>query len=145
MFRRKKETPPYVMDGELEERSIEYSISNPAFAAMLNWGGQTLSGEVVNEFTALGLSAFYRGLAIVSGTIAGLPLKSYRTNSDGTRVEVDSILDDPFPFDGMTQFEWKELIVVHILLFGNAYLRRQFNGAGILAGLQILHPSCVQV
>lgn len=88
----------------------------------------------------------YRAVSIVAGTIAGLPLRSLRNLPDGTRERVDTFLDEPAGKGGaFTQFEWIELVMVHLLLHGNAYLEHIYNGAGTLAGLNPIVPSAVTV
>lgn len=120
-----------------------HSIGDPALAEYLNTGGWNESGETVTERTALAFTAFWRGVQIISGTIAGLPLKSYR-DGGGERVEVPSIFDDPCP-DYFTRFEWVQLCMVHLCVHGNAYLLHQYNEAGALAALFPLHPLLVKV
>lgn len=119
------------------------SIGDPALAEYLNSGGWNESGETVTERSALAFTAFWRGVQIISGTIAGLPLKTYR-DAQGERVEVASIFDDPCP-DYFTRFEWVQLVMVHLCVHGNAYLLHQYNEAGALAALFPLHPSMVTV
>lgn len=109
--------------------------------------GSTLAGVSVNETTVVGLTAVYRAVAIIAGTIAGLPLRSYRTDKEtGERLRVDTFLDAPAgPGGPYTQFEWLELVMVHLLLHGNAYLAHVYNGAGAVTGLLPLLPSAVTV
>lgn len=119
------------------------SIGDSALAEYLNAGGWNDSGESVTERSALAFTAFWRGVQIISGTIAGLPLKTYR-DTGGERIEVASIFDDPCP-DYFTRFEWVQLCMVHLCVHGNAYLLHQYNAAGALASLFPLHPSMVSV
>lgn len=127
------------------ERRTEISIGDPALAAYLGIGGSTAAGETVSVRTALGLTAVYRAVALIAGTIASLPLKSYRTDSDGERVRVSSVLDNPGGEDGPTPFEWVETLVAHLLLWGNAYAYGIENDAGGLVALQLLDPPAVGV
>ena len=120
-----------------------FSIGDPALAAWLGIGASTQAGTSVTETSALGLTAVYRSVSIISGTIAGLPLKTYRTLPDGTRERVSTFLDNPHP--SLTPFEWVETVLVHLLLWGNAYLLHIYGGAGQVLGLQPLHPSAVTV
>jgi HK97 family phage portal protein len=129
---------------EVETRS-SYSIGDPALAEYLGLSGVSLAGVSVTEQSALGLTAVYRAVALISGTIGGLPLKSYRTTADGIRERVATFLDNPGGPDGPTAYEWVELVLVHLLLHGNAYLRHLYNGGGAVIGLQILHPSAVTI
>lgn len=119
------------------------SIGDPALAEYLSWGGWDDSGETVNERSALGFTAFWRGVQIIAGTVAGLPLKTYRDTPLG-REEVGSIFDDPCPAY-FTRFEWVQLVMTHLCVHGNAYLLHQYNEAGALASLFPLHPALVSV
>ena len=125
----------------------QFSIGDPALAEFFGMSGQTIAGVSVTESTTVGLTAVYRAVAIISGTIAGLPLRAFRTDREtGERTRVDSFLDTPSgPGGPYTQFEWLELVMVHLLLHGNAYLAHVYNGAGAIVGLLPLLPSAVTV
>ena len=134
---------------EAERRAYSgpsFSIGDPALAEFFGMSGQTLAGVSVNEASAVGLPAVYRAVSIIAGTVAGLPLHSYRTTTDGERIRVDSFLDKPSgPGGPYTQFEWLELIMVNLLLHGNAYLQHVYNGADVLVGLIPIPPEAVTV
>lgn len=119
-----------------------YSIADPVLAEWLSLGTPNYAGVNVSEHSALGVSAFWRGVCLISGTVAGLPLRTIR-DVEGTRTRVASFLDDPGAPVGLTPFAWKETVVAHAVLHGTAYLAHVFNGAGSLAGLTPIHPSAV--
>jgi HK97 family phage portal protein len=106
-----------------ERFSGSWSISDSqAFAAWLRGEDSDPSGETVNANTIMGLAAVIRAVGVISGTVAGLPLKSYERRGD-ERHRVDSVFDDPYPGDdGMTQFEWIETIVMHLAIWRKAFL-----------------------
>lgn len=133
----------FAVDEPVETRDGPFSIGDPALAEWLGLSGQTDAGVAVNETTALGLASYYRGVAIISATIAALPLKTYRRARDDSRERVASFLDDPHP--AYTPFEWTELVVAHLLIHSNAFLLHVYGGAGQLVGLQPIHPSRVTV
>lgn len=113
-------------------------------SAMLGAGAGNYSGVHVDESTALGLSAVYRAVSLISGTIAQLPLRTLRERG-GRLDRVSSIFDDPMVgVGGLTPFEWVETIMIHLLLHGNAYLLHIYNGAGALFALVPQHPLCVE-
>lgn len=113
--------------------------------AMLGTGGGNYSGVHVDESSALGLSAVYRAVSLISGTIAQLPLRTLRERA-GRLDRVPSVFDDPQgAVGGMTRYEWVETIMLHLLLHGNAYLTHVYNGAGALMALMPQHPMCVEV
>lgn len=128
--------------------SYDMSISDPAFAAMLNVGGFGLGSYSL--YTALQSPAFYRGVALISGTIASLPLKTYRNTSavddDGNditkREESSSFLDtEPSGPYGLSPFTWRELITFCLVSEGEVGLDHVYNNAGTLIGLMPYHPS----
>ena len=125
-----------------------HSISDPNLLAYYGFPGPSDSGETVTESTALGLSAVYRAVSLVSGTIATLPLRSLRDTGDGMRQRVKSFLDTPGGPDslsGLTTYEWKETVTAHLLLGGDAFLAHMRAGGGQLIGLAPIHPLCVTV
>jgi HK97 family phage portal protein len=130
---------------EFRAESYPLRLDDGTFAAWMNAGGSTAAGVKVSPQGSLGLASVYRAVSLISGTVATLPLKSYRDEPDGTRKRVPSFLDQPGGPDGLTQFEWTELVLVHLLLHGNAFLAHQVGGAGQLVGLVPLHPSAVDV
>lgn len=119
-----------------------FPINDPGLVQYLGGAGWNEAGVSVDETSALGLTAVWRAVSLIAGTIAGLPLKSYRTDADDARSQVPSFLDNPgAPY--FTPFVWKELVTSHLLLHGNAYLLHVYNGAGSIVGLFPLHPSLV--
>lgn len=129
------------------ERRAELSIGDPALAEYFNVAGPTLAGVDVTETSTLGLTAVYRSVAIIAGTVAGLPLRALRTDAEGTRTRVEGTwLDTPSgPGGPYTQYEWLELVMTHLLLHGNAYLSHIYNGGGALVGLDPIPPGAVTV
>jgi HK97 family phage portal protein len=103
------------------ERFSSWSVGDPAFAAWLR-GEETDTSESVTPYTVLGLSAVLRSVSVISTTIAGLPLRTYERQG-AEKARVSSVFDDPYPgIDGMTPFAWVETVLIHLLLWRNAYL-----------------------
>lgn len=115
-----------------------YAPVDATLAAFLSPGGVDLASIAVNERSALGVSAFYRAMSLISGTLASLSLHSYRESST-TREKVSSVFDDPDP-DGQTPYEWKESAFLHLLLHGKAGALKVRNEGGGLAALPLVHP-----
>lgn len=104
-----------------EKFSARWSISDPAFAAW--WNGTDDAIESVTPTSVLGLSAVLRSVQIISGTIAGLPLRTYERGTSGERQQIPSVFDDPYPgIEGMTPFAWTETMLIHLLLWREAFL-----------------------
>jgi HK97 family phage portal protein len=70
-------------------------------------------------------------------------LRTLRDTGDGMRQRLTSVFDDPGGPDGPVPMSWKETTVAHLLLHGNAYLRKIYGGAGQLVALEHIHPLCV--
>ena len=124
-----------------------YSVSDPALADFLGLSGGTLAGVNVTEKNALSLAPIWRSVSLIAGTLAGLPLKTYRrVEVDGrdTKERIRSFFDDG-PHPNMTQFAWTELCITHLALYGNLFLRHIHGGAGQVVALQPIIPSAVHV
>lgn len=115
------------------------SISDPALAAYFGIT-PSFAGVNVGELSALGVSSVWRAVSLISGTIASLPIKTFRDTADGERQRVTSVLDDPGAVIGMTPYEWKQTVVLHLLLHGRAPLAHIRNQGGMLIGLMPVHP-----
>ncbi|TQI67369.1 phage portal protein [Clostridium sp. KNHs216] len=112
------------------------------------WGGTT-SGKVVNERTAMQMTAVYSCVRILSEAIAGLPLFVYRYSADGSK---EKYLDHPLwrvlhdePNPEMTSFVFRETMMNHLLLTGNAYAQIIRNARGEVVALYPLMPDRVTV
>lgn len=127
-----------------QQPSSLVSVSDPALAEYFRIGVGNYSGVPVGETTALGLSAMWRAVNLVSGTIAMLPMPTIR-DVDGVVTRVRSVFDDPGGVVGMTPFEWKQTVIAHQMVHGAACLAHVYNVGGGLAGLVPIHPASVQV
>jgi HK97 family phage portal protein len=111
-------------------------------------GGST-SGKNVNERSAMQMTAVYACVRILSEAIAGLPLHLYRYNEDGSKTKALEhplyriLHDEPNP--EMTSFVFRETLMTHLLLWGNAYAQIIRNGKGEVVSLYPLMPNKMQV
>ncbi|WP_281900541.1 phage portal protein [Phytohabitans aurantiacus] len=121
------------------------SISDPALVELFSLGTPNFAGVDVGEGSALGLSAVYRAVALIAGTMGTLPMRSIRDTGDGQRQRMTSFLDNPGGQFGPTPYEWKETVMLHLLLHGNAFLKHIYGGAGQLLALEPIHPLCVSI
>ncbi len=105
--------------------------------------GSTSSGKVVNERTAIQTTAVYACVRVLSEAIAALPLHTYRYTSNGKEKAVDHNLyhllhNEPNP--EMTSFVFRETLMGHLLLWGNAYAQIIRDGRGKVIALYPLMP-----
>lgn len=130
----------------LPELRADLSVADPALAEYFGIGTRSSAGQHVTESTALGLTALYRAVSLISGTLAALPWKTYRTMPDDTRERVTgSWVDDPGAVVGLTPFAWRELALTHLALWGNFYGLQVRSDVGALLGLRPLHPAAVSI
>lgn len=94
--------------------------------------GGTTSGKAVTERSAMQMTAVYSCVRILSEAVAGLPLHLYKyTDSGGKAMAHDHPLyrllhDEPNP--EMSSFVFRETLMTHLLLWGNAYAQIIRNG-----------------
>ena len=106
--------------------------------------GNSISGKRVNERSSMQMTAVYSCVRILSEAVAGLPLHFYRyTDNGGKEKAADHPLyfllhDEPNP--EMTSFVFRETLMTHLLLWGNAYAQIIRNGKGEVIGLYPLMP-----
>ena len=103
--------------------------------------GSTSSGKVVNEKTAIQTTAVYACVRVLAEAIASLPLHTYRHTEDGKEKAMDHPLyhllhNEPNP--EMTSFVFRETLMGHLLLWGNAYAQIIRDGRG---NVTALYPS----
>ena len=110
--------------------------------------GPTSSGKHVDERTAMQTSAVYACVRILSETIASLPLHIYIRTEKGKEKALDhplyTLLHDA-PNDEMTSFVFRETLMSHLLLWGNAYAQIIRDGRGKVVSLYPLMPEKVIV
>jgi len=111
--------------------------------------GGTASGKTVNERTAMQTTAVYACVRILAEAIAGLPLRVYRYKADdGKEKAVGHRLyhllhNEPNP--EMTSFVFRETLMSHLLLWGNAYAQVIQDGRGQVMALYPLLPNKMDV
>ena len=106
--------------------------------------GRTTSGKPVNERTAMQTTAVYACVRILAEAVASLPLHVYEYQDDGGKKLVHDhplyylLHDEPNP--EMTSFVFRETLMSHLLIWGNAYAQIIRDGAGRVLGLYPLLP-----
>ena len=111
-------------------------------------GGST-AGKYVNERSAMQMTAVYSCVRILADAVAGLPLHLYRYTESGGKVKaIDHPLylllhDEPNP--EMSSFVFRETLMTHLLLWGNAYAQIIRNGKNEVVALYPLMPNKMSV
>ena len=111
--------------------------------------GSSTAGKNVTERSAMQMTAVYSCVRILAEAVAGLPLHLYRyKENNGKEKAVDHTLyhllhDEPNP--EMSSFVFRETLMNHLLLWGNAYAQIIRNGKGEVIALYPLIPNKMTV
>lgn len=111
--------------------------------------GSSTAGKNVTERSAMQMTAVYSCVRILAEAVACLPLHLYRYKEDnGKEKAIDHTLyhllhDEPNP--EMSSFVFRETLMTHLLLWGNAYAQIIRNGKGEVIALYPLIPNKMTV
>ena len=111
--------------------------------------GSSASGKIVTERSAMQMTTVYSCVRILAEAIAGLPLHLYRYTGDGGKEKAIQhplyalLHDEPNP--EMSSFVFRETLMTHLLLWGNAYAQIIRNGKGEVIALYPLMPNKMTV
>ena len=126
--------------------AVENSTAGSSYTFYM---GGSAAGKVVTERSAMQMTAVYGCVRILSEAVAGLPLHFYRYRDDGSKEKaIDTNLyhllhDEPNP--EMSSFIFRETLMTHLLLWGNAYAQIIRNGKGEVINLYPLMANKMQV
>lgn len=112
--------------------------------------GRADSGEQVDEKSAMQIATVYACVRLLAESVAQLPLHLYRYTDNGTGKEMAA--EHPLypilhrqPNPEMTSFTWRETMMVHLLLYGNAYNQIIRDGKNGVVSVYPLLPENVEV
>ena len=110
--------------------------------------GSSAAGKSVTASTAIQMSTVYACVRVIAETIASLPLHVYQNQGEGSVKAPEHplyrILHDE-PNAEMTSFVWRETMLAHLLLYGNAYCQIIRSGRSQILGLYPLLPDRMEV
>ena len=110
------------------------------------WGAnKSLSGEQVDQETALKFSAVLSCVRVLGETMASVPKHVYRTEDGNKFIDTDHPIYNLVhsePNELMTAFTFYETMMAHVTLWGNAYaeIKRKLM---VPVELKIIHPGLV--
>ena len=111
--------------------------------------GGSSAGKTVTERSAMQMTAVYSCVRILAEAVAGLPIHVYKyTDSGGKEKAINHPLyhllhDEPNP--EMSSFVFRETLMTHLLLWGNAYAQVIRNGKNEVIALYPLMPNKMSV
>ncbi len=141
---------PFTKIFKPREPTEQQEVSNKALGSGYNfYFGGTTSGKNVTERSAMQMTAVYSCVRILAEAVASLPLHLYRYNDKGGKEKcIDNslyyLLHDE-PNVEMTSFVFRETLMTHLLLWGNAYAQIIRNGRGEVLSLYPLMPNRISV
>ena len=110
--------------------------------------GTSGSGKSVTAQSAIQLSTVYACIRVISETVASLPLGVYESTDQGhekaTEHPLYRLLHDE-PNSEMTSFVLREVMLAHLLLWGNSYCQIIRSGRNRITGLYPLLPDKMTV
>lgn len=121
------------------------SYDSPSYTYLF---GRSNAGKRVTDKTALQHIVVYACVRVLSEAVAQLPLHVYRYTDNGKERVPNHPLyfllhDQPNP--EMTSFVFRETLMSHLLIYGNAYAQIIRNGRGEVVGLYPLSPDKIRV
>jgi HK97 family phage portal protein len=126
-----------------ERRNLALDDKIKAFLMSEDIGAESSSGKNVSEYNAITSTAVYACVRVIAETVASLPLPLYIRKPKGKEKAINhplySILHD-LPNEEMTSFSFRETMMAHLLLWGNAYAEIVRDGAGNIVELYPLQP-----
>jgi HK97 family phage portal protein len=133
----------------VERRAAKGPSAPPRDPAIAEWfgGAATASGVSVTPATALQISTVYACVRVLAESVAMLPLILYNRRPDGGKERDEShplfeVLHDR-PNAWQTSFEFREMMMGHLALRGNAYAEIVPGQTQVVAELLPLHPDRV--
>ena len=121
---------------------------NAVSAAETFYFGSSNAGKSVNPRNAVQVSTVYACVRVIAETVASLPLAVYEDTGTGSKKVPDHQLyrllhDEPNP--EMTSFVMREVMLSHLLLWGNSYTQIIRSGKNHIVGLYPLLPDRMEV
>lgn len=106
------------------------------------------SGKPVNAQTSIASTAVWACVRVIAESVATLPLNVYSRNGESRQREdghpIQIIVHDR-PNDKQTSVEFREQMLYHLLLYGNAYIYKDLWPSGRVRNLVLLRPDRVSV
>ena len=135
-------------------RSDEWMDRDPATKAIKDeWSeadSSTTAGIAVSHYSAMNYSAVWAAVTVIASGVASLPIKVYRRSENGnnrseeTKTDLAWLLREE-PSQEMTPYTFKETLMAHVLLTGNAFAEIVRTEGGRLSSLELLEPRSVTV
>ena len=128
---------------------VRSALSNNFLSGVWS-SNKVASGVSVTKSNAMTIAGVYSAVRVITDAVSSLPIHVINDNGTTKTKEIDhpiSTLLSKEPNNLMTSFIWRQIIMPHVLLWGNSYNVIEFAGGGSRRPISILpvHPSKVEV
>lgn len=122
-----------------QEQREQQAVQNVVFGDALTFG------QILNNYTAMNVSAFFAATSLISNTIAMLPVKVLVSGVDGKNEnEQHPIIKALNSMPNISKFSLLKLIVQSVILRGNAFVYIERKG-NTVTGLRYLESGDVTI
>jgi HK97 family phage portal protein len=133
----------WLPSGDVDSRHWDYEGGG------FGGGGRSPAGVRIDPDTAMRSTVVLACVRVLATSVAGLPLHLYRRQEGGGKTVAREhplyrVLHST-PNGWQTSFEWREQLMMHLCLHGNAYVEMRAGAAGFASELVALHPSRMKV
>jgi HK97 family phage portal protein len=129
----------WLPSGDAESRHWDYE------GGSFGGSNRNPAGVRIDSETAMRSTVVLACVRVLATSVAGLPLHLYRRQADGGKTIAREHplyrLLHATPNGWQTSFEWREQLMLHLCLHGNAYVEMRAGAAGFASELIALHPS----
>jgi HK97 family phage portal protein len=135
-------------DAPAEHRELPKNLENFIKSVDFDEGGGSMAGISVSEESAMRTSAVYACVKILAETVASLPLHLYKKNGNKkSKAEEHPLFSCLYeiPNAETTSFNFREVMMTALLLWGNAYARIIRDKQGHVKELWYLRPDLMTV
>jgi HK97 family phage portal protein len=135
--------------GSPENPSTNLADPTSWFWDALRGDSKSMSGQNVNERSAMTVPVVIACVRVLAEACASIPLMVYKRLAGGGKERAtdhpnyELLHDRPNP--EMTSFTWRELLMTHLALRGNAFVEKERNNRGDIIGLWPVRPDIVAV
>lgn len=128
--------------------AVSTGTNDPVWTGLFSTN-KTASGINITDNKALQSSAVYACIRVIAEAVASLPLIIYQKEEDNSRTSATKhylypVLHD-VPNEFQTSYEFRETVMVHLLMRGNAFIFKEKNNAGQIVSLIPLNPASMIV
>lgn len=133
------------MIGKLfERRALSFQT---LFGAGIDSYDNTRAGVAINQDTVFRIGAIYAAIRLISDTVSTLPVDTFY-RSDGERLPFrprPGWVDNPEPDLNVTRSDHLQMVMVSLLVDGNAFVRILRTADGEVVALSVLDPTRVDI